>query len=335
MGTERSRKRAFLIRILVLGMIVFGLVGCRRQPGQVSEPFRITINTWVGFAPLYLAQEKEMFGQHGLKQVEIVKIDDVGARKASMKAGRIEGYASSVDNWALDSAQGVTGKIVIAFDESHGGDGIVAKKSITQLADLRGKTIGVQPGMPGQFLLFHLLSEAGLTSEDVKTVDMDSDKAGAAFVGGKLDAAVTWEPWLSKAASAEGHVLVSTKDNPGLIVDVLVAPEDVLKDRPGDVIAVMKAWCDALDYWKTHKDESAEIMAKALGLPSADFSAMCEGVRHFGLAENRSYFGTTSNPGPIYSVFDSAGQIWAAQGIIETPTKALDAIHPGLLEQIR
>lgn len=335
MGAKIRGWRPLLAGVLALAAIAVSVAGCSRQPRQATQPFRITINTWVGFAPLYLAKEKGLFEQQGLKQVEIVRIDDAGARKASMKAGRIEGYASSVDNWALDSAHGVGGRIVMAFDESHGGDGIVARKSITRLSDLRGKTIGVQPGMPGQFLLFHLLSKAGLKPQDVKTVDMDSDKAGAAFVAGKLDAAVTWEPWLSKAASAGGHVLVSTRDNPGLIVDVLVAPEEVMKTRPGDVIAVMKAWFAALDYWKAHKDESDAIMAKALGLPKADFAAMCQGVRHFGLEDNRSYFGTSRNPGPIYSVFESAGRIWAGQKIIGTPTKAENAIYPRLLEQIR
>lgn len=328
----RKTNASFIVLALLLEAVsVLALNGCRTKGGTSDQPFRITFNTWVGFAPLYLAQEKGIFKQFGLNKVEIVKIDDAGARKASMKAGRIEGYASSVDNWALDSAQGVDGKIVMAFDESRGGDGIVAKKSISKLTDLKGKTVGVQPGMPGQFLLFHLIKKAGLQLSDIKTVDMDSDKAGAAFVAGKLDAAVTWEPWLSKATGSGGHVLVSTKDNPGLIVDVLAAPPSVLKDRPKDLDALMKAWFAALDYWKAHKDESDALMAKALGLPKADFVAMCGGVHFYNLQENQAYIGTVSAPGPMFQIFGSAGSVWSERGIIKTQTPANTAIDPGVL----
>lgn len=333
---NRLRPQIALIGVAVLlALIALVLIsGCGQQQTS-SEPFRITINTWVGFAPLYLAQEKGFFKKHGLQNVEIVKMDDTTARKVSMEAGRIEGYASSVDNWALDSAHGVHGKIVMGFDESAGGDGIVAKKSIKKLSDLKGKTVAAQPGMPGQFLLFHLLSKAGLSPSDVKFIEMDSDKAGAAFVAGKLDAAVTWEPWLSKASTSGGHILASTKENRGLIVDVLVVPPDVLSKRPKDVQAVMLAWFDALDYWKTHKDESDKIMAKALGLNPADFSAMCAGVNHLDLVENRAYFGTSGKNGPIFGVFDSASRVWLGQHITKLSTKSSEEIDSSLLSGLK
>lgn len=334
MNRLRPRRASIGLAILLALVSLMLVSGCGRQQTS-SEPFRITINTWVGFAPLYLAQEKGFFKKHGLQNVEIVKMDDAAARKSSMEAGRIEGYASSVDNWALDSAHGVDGKIVMAFDESAGGDGIVAKNNIKTLSDLRGKTVAAQPGMPGQFLLFHLLRKAGLSSGDVKFIEMDSDKAGAAFVAGKLDAAVTWEPWLSKASTAGGHILASTKDNRGLIVDVLVVPPDVLSKRPKDVQAIMQAWFDALDYWKAHRSESDKIMAKALGLKPADFAAMCAGVNHFDRSENLAYFGDSSKKGPIFEVFDSASRVWQGQGITKRSTESGEEIDPSLLAGLK
>ncbi len=345
-GTGRFRltwPTALSLAVVLLALCCI-LPGCPRpdDPGNggtppvtPDEPFRITFNTWVGFAPLYLAQEKGLFEQNGVPKVEIVRIEDAGARKSSMLSGRIEGYASSIDNWALDSAQGVEGKIVLAFDESAGGDGIVARKDTKTVADLKGQTVGVQPGMPGQFLLFYIMEKNGLKPADIKTVDMDSDKAGAAFVANKIDAAVTWEPWLSKAAEANGHVLVSTKDNPGLIVDVLVAPEKVLNERRAEVEGVVKAWFAALDYWQANKSEADQIMATALGLQPDEFAAMCEGVNHMDLAENRAYFGTAAEPGPAFGVYDSAGKIWSGQGIIQQATQAASQIDTSVLEGIK
>ena len=72
-----------------------------------------------------------------------------------------------------------------------------------------------------------VLKKAGLTDKDVEVVPMS---AGAAFMAGKVDAAVTWEPWLSKGASANGKVLVSTKDLPGIIVDSISFRKEVIEN---------------------------------------------------------------------------------------------------------
>src|SRR5205823_6256730 len=124
---------------------------------------------------------------------------------------------------------------------------IVAKNSIQTVADLKGKTVAFQPGLPNHFLLLQVLQDAGLTYKDIKPVDMDADKAGAAFVAGALDAAVTWEPWLTKASqSGHGHILINTRQKPGVIVDALAFRDDVLSERKQAVAALVQAWFDAL-----------------------------------------------------------------------------------------
>jgi len=50
-----------------------------------------------------------------------------------------------------------------------------------------------------------------MSPSDVKIVPMTTDAAGAAFVAGQIDVAVTWEPYLSTAKQRKGaHVLVSS-----------------------------------------------------------------------------------------------------------------------------
>jgi NitT/TauT family transport system substrate-binding protein len=38
-----------------------------------------------------------------------------------------------------------------------------------------------------------------MSEKDIQSIQMEQDKAGAAFVAHKVDAAVTWEPWLTRA----------------------------------------------------------------------------------------------------------------------------------------
>ena len=213
---------------LSICLLVFTLTNCT-QKTEATQELKITINSWIGWSPLYLAKEKGLLENTNLI---ITRVEDTGSRKSTMIAGHVDGYASSVDNFALDSAVGVPGRIVLCFDESYGGDGIVSKKSIKSISELKGKKIAFQRGFPSHFLLLSILKKAGLSSEDIRQIDMDADKAGVAFAAGRLDVAVTWEPWLSKAAEmADGQILVTTKDYPGLIVDTLVFRPKVLKEK--------------------------------------------------------------------------------------------------------
>ena len=149
---------------------------------------------------MFIAREKGYFD--GLK-LDIAFTEDAGARRSAMIAGQVDGYASSVDNLAIDATFGVSGKTVMCFDESAGADGIVSRKNITW-ANIKGRKVAVQKGLPGHFLLLTALARHGLKPGDVEILDLDADKAGSGFVAGTLDVAVTWEPWISKAAEMTG-----------------------------------------------------------------------------------------------------------------------------------
>lgn len=341
-GKTNCRERVGGRTIVTLTCIVLAMTvlsGCRQggtggRGGTPGKPLRITINSWIGWAPLYIAQEKGFFKKHGT-DLELIQVEDAGTRKSTMISGRVDGYASSVDNFALDAPSGVPGKIVLCFDESHGGDGIVAKRSIKTAADLKGKTVAFQPGLPGHFLLLHVLDEAGVSIDDLKKQEMDSDKAGAAFAAGKLDAAVTWEPWLSKAEQMEGgHKLITSDKLPGLIVDTLVFRDDVLLDYPNQVKGVIQAWFDALAYWKDQPKDAEKIMARAYKLSVGDLRTMASGVLFYDIDKNLQYFGQ-SNDGPILKVFDEASSYWMKSNLIKTKKTAKECIDPSFIRTLK
>jgi NitT/TauT family transport system substrate-binding protein len=63
------------------------------------------------------------------------------------------------------------------------------------------------------------------------SVDMETAQAGAAFITKNIDAAVLWEPWLTKAREqGKGYVLASTREYPDLIVDTLAFNRDVIQN---------------------------------------------------------------------------------------------------------
>ena len=196
-----------------------------------AEPLKVAHSTWVGYGPFYIAQEQGFFEDEGL-EVELILMEDVKTRMPALAAGRVDAAATTVDTVLNFYSARRPFRYLFAVDDSSGGDGIVADNSIRTVAGLKGRRIAFTEGSVSQFYLSVLLKEAGLSLSDIEMVNMTAGDAGAAFVAGRVDAAVTWEPWLTRGNRAEhGHVLVDSSTSPGLITDIIVTTEKRLEAR--------------------------------------------------------------------------------------------------------
>ena len=316
----------------VVGMMLFALlIGGSALAG---EPIKLGMSTWLGYAPLYLAKEKGLFQKRGI-EVEIVVIESPADRRAAFAADKIQGMATTVDTHVMTAAaeNPIPVKQVLAMDDSNGGDGIVAKKEIKTVKDLKGKTVAAQLGAGASyFWLNYVLSQNGLKLSDIKAVDMKAGDAGAAFVAGKVDAAVTWEPWLSKAKETPfGGVLLSSDKTPGIIVDSLAFKPAYLKAHGDDVKKIIAGWNEAVKFAAENPKDADPIMAKFTGQKPEEFTKEKTGVRFYGEKENKEYFGTPQKPGSLYKVTQRAADVWFELKFIKTKPKAADLIDGSYL----
>ncbi|MGH8558506.1 MAG: ABC transporter substrate-binding protein [Methylococcales bacterium] len=161
---------------------------------------------------------------------------------------------------------------------------------------------------------------------DIETLDMETSQAGAAFLANRVDAAVVWEPWLTKAKEeGGGHILASTRDYRDLIVDVLAFNKDVVSQHPQDVQKIVNSVFKAIDFWKRNPVEANKIMAAHFQVSAEKFAAILSGVQFTDLNRNRVYFGSFSQQGPIFQVANKASEIWENAGIIKS------AVRPGAI----
>ena len=312
------------IRAGVLILVCVASLGCPKpnggtpdnggtKPGEKGKPFVVAIPTYPGFAVPYLAKEKGLF--KGVN-VELKRMDDAAAINAGLIRGDIDACFTSTDSFVLAASQGVDATAVLMSDESRGADGIVVKAEVNEIGDLKGKKVAANLGWPGHFFLLYNLQKAGVPFSDVPITNMDADKAGAAFVSGNLDAAVTWEPWLSKATSEQsGKILVSTADLPGVILDVMLVRAESVRGRSEAVQAFVNGYYAALDAYQSDTPEGTRIMAKALGLEPADFEAMTEGFRFIAADEANELLAPTD--GAVAKLFADASDIWLKAEVIE------------------
>ncbi|MEH7392803.1 ABC transporter substrate-binding protein [Bacillus sp. JJ1503] len=314
-------------------MLLLALAACGKEEAankaggeKSSQPLRVTLPTWTGYGPLFLAKEKGFFEKNGVN-VELSIIEGLGERKQALAGGKIDGMATALDVQVALAAADIPVRVVWLLDDSYGGDGILVKNDIQDVKDLKGKQVAFEVGSTSHMLALTALKQGGLTESDIEVVQMSAGDAGAAFAAGKVDAAITWEPWLTKGAEANGKVLLTTKDLPGIIVDTISFKEDIIKNRPEDVKAFVKAMGEAMDYWKENKKEANEIMAKGLNIDVAEFEATETGLKFMTKEDNEKLFGSESSKGSIYQSTENAIKFYLEQKLIDKEPKAEDVLN--------
>ena len=326
-------------QLLSLGFTLSAMVALAGivQPAAASEPLKIAYGSpWIGWGPLYIAEEKGYFTDEGL-EVEVTYIEWGEPQDGfdALAAKQIDGRLSALDESTLYWRPETPFAVVLATDVSSGGDGVLIRndRSIGSVADLKGKRIGLWLTTPSHFLLNHLLQQNGMSEEDVTLVDMPAEVAATAIVAGEVDAAVTWSPYLAQAAEDPNvEILVTSKDTPGLIADVLLMRKDTLASTPETCQGLVRAWNKAVEYQNSNPDEAAAIMAKGLNYGTAEnVKADLAGLVLQGKEESAQFFGGTG-PGTALGTASFAIDLWTELGRLTIPVKAEDLIDDRCLE---
>jgi NitT/TauT family transport system substrate-binding protein len=326
--------RGTVAKKLLLGVILIILWGCSSARNPSRPPLKIGLVTWIGYGPFYVAQEKGFFAENNVN-VQLERIEGDVERRAAIASGRLDGIALTLDAMIVLRTNGIPLKTLMAIDVSNGGDGIVAIKAIQSVEDLKGRQIAFPTGLPSHFFLYSALKSRNLDIADIKPIPMDADAAGSAFASGKLDAAVTWEPWLSKASEVgRGHILIDSRQLPGKIQDVLFMREEVVAQRSAEIESLIKAWYQAVNFTAAHPQEAQAIMAKALGIPSDKVAKLVAGIRYQDRQGNRDAFGTPTKPGLLYGLYDEVSDAWLKEHVINKRDRPEDGLDPDFVRRI-
>ncbi len=276
---------------------------------------KLNIVTWPGYGPIYLGKAKDFFKEEGV-DVDIQIQENTQARNSALVSGEIDLIGITLESVILANAKGVPQKVVGISDISNGGDGIIAKNSIKSIKDLKGKTVAFPEGQPSHLFLLYHLDKAGLAIGDIKPVFTDdAGKAGELFAAGRADAAVTWEPWLSKATeSGKGHLLVSSKGVKDILIGIFAANSNKVQKDSDKLTRFFRGWYKSMDYMQNHMEESLPIMAKGFNLPVAEFKDIMGGLRFIGKDEAKKMLGAESGQGEFFEISKYEDSLWRKAG---------------------
>ncbi|KKS54224.1 MAG: ABC transporter, substrate-binding protein, aliphatic sulfonates family [Candidatus Magasanikbacteria bacterium GW2011_GWA2_42_32] len=320
-----------IILVLVVGFILWYNASQKSEPPTTSQPIRIGLNPWIGHGEYYIAKEKGFFGAEKVN-VELVSFDDNATGKQLINTNKIDAISFTPETIIVLNDAGVKVKAVAITDSSQGADGIVASKDIKDISGLKGKKVAFEVGSPSHFFLSYFLDQNRLTTNDLTVVNEIAPDAGATFVAGKVDAAVTWEPWLSKASEREGgHLLISSKQMQ-VFPDYLIFREEVVKNRPQDIKAVLKALFAAEQWISENQNEAVGIIANKFKITDQEVKDQLPTFSWLSYEDNLSLFVPENSP--AQKLVQTASDLWLKLGLIKTKVGADELIDTSLVKNL-
>lgn len=320
-----------IILVAVVGFIVWYNTSQKAEPPTTSQPLKIGLNPWIGHGLYYVAKEKGFFEKEKVN-VELTNFDDGATGKQLINTNKVDALSLTPETVIILNDAGVKVKAVAMTDTSEGADGVIVSKDIKNITDLKGKKVAFEVGSPSHFFLAYLLNQKGLTTNDLEVINTAAPDAGASFVAGKVDAAVTWEPWLSKANERPGgYLLVNSKATP-ILPAMPIFRTEVIENRPQDIRAMLRALFDAREWIMANQNEAVKIMAKNFKITDQEVKEQLPTFHWFSYQENVDGFG--SGQYSATNLIQSAGDLWLKLGLSKTKVNANELVDTSLLKNL-
>jgi NitT/TauT family transport system substrate-binding protein len=306
---------------------------------QSAETIHMLAPTWLGFAPVHVANDLGCFKDEGI-EVDYKFEDDRSNVLAAYARGDID-----VDMRTVGEHQGrprdaaTPGVIIGTIDESVGGDGVITDETIKTVADLKGKTVAAEPNIPARLLLQMELKKAGMTLADLQLKDIATADTAAVFADSSISAIATYEPFMSQAVKASARpgarVFFSSKDYPGIIVDIITARREDLAANPKKYQSFLKCIYKAIDYSKSEPDKYAELAAGHFGLTAADVKdILATSLAYTPLAQAQAYLGKPGQRGTLHDIFDTVMALNLENGAADNKLDSNQQIDNSVINQL-
>ena len=272
------------------------LSGCSEKP---RYEIRMALNSWPGYEPLFLAKEMKLFGK---TPPGIIRVHSNTDTVKALRSGILDVAALTMDE-VLRMAQDVPDvSVFLILDISDGGDAIVGQEGIASMSDLKGRRIGVEAGALGAYVLTRAIEKTpGLSLSDLEIYPVTYKDHEEVFLSRAIDAVVTFEPVKSRLLEQGGSTLFDSSQIPNEILDVLVVRNEVARQYPEELRAIVAGWFAAMQFIKENPKVAFATMAGYEKISASLFESSYHSMRFPTLDENRRLL-AQGNPGILDSV---------------------------------
>lgn len=244
----------------IAGLLLVSILGLNHGLAK-ERVYKVGMIHWIAYSPLNVADAEGFFTEEGIK-VEVINFGSNQELNAALEHKRIDIALDMIGSWVGMYLDGVPLTILGETDWSHGGDKIIAKKSV-DMAALKGKQVGVYLNKPSvTYFLNQYLQANELSLADVNTVEVEPEAMADNFIAGRFQVIVNYDPQALRAErEGDGRVVATSRSYAGCIPEGFVGHSDVVKSIPSeDLSKIFKAWNRAVAWsrkvenWSRYRD---------------------------------------------------------------------------------
>lgn len=321
-----------IVVVLAISLGIISKVNTKNNNSVKGEVVRISLDEWIGWKPLIYANgglttSKDSINARNGINVEYVVMNDAGTSSNALISGELQGAGYTINRMAfLQSKFDEAGLEVImpyVTNYSNGGDGIISSSSIRSVEDLLGKKIAVPEFSEAQTLVEWLITHSSLTKTDIETIRKNmvffetADDTAKAYFSGKVDAAATWEPYLTQAASStDSRILFDTSMSTNLIMDGLVFSKEFAESHEDFMVKLIDGTLEANEMY-LKEVESIKVMPMFELMDNSEIREMCDYASVATWADNMAILNANCK-----DVYEGMAKIWINLGEKAYPEKA-------------
>lgn len=307
-----------------------------------KDAMDISLDEWIGWKCIMDAnggpttQKGSIYDQLGLK-LNIHIINDATTSSNTLIKGSLDGAGYTVNRYAFLYDKFKQNNVPVAMtyitNSSTGGDGIIAKNGINGIEDLVSKKIAVPRFSEAQTLIEWLMSKSSLMPDQIKKIrsnmvmfDTPDDAAKALFAN-QVDAAATWQPYISQASTTLGYkVLFSTKSATNLVLDGIVFRKDYVDANKDKVSKFIEGALKAESKYKTDFKAIKATMELFSTETDDNIKNMTADATLSNFALNKQLFG-----GVAQTLYKDMANIWKTLGEKADENSANEAFDNSIL----
>ena len=265
---------------------------------HAAEKVNMAIISFSPYAPWYIVQEKGLAKGIDL-QVQI--IEDITAKNAAISGGELQCMMNTLDSLVVAVSSDIPVKVIAIPAMSYGLDEMVVSQGINSVNDFKGKSYGADYAFLNHMWMLLTLKKAGIDYDQLSHSILLPQDSAAAFNSGALDIDVNYIPFSKQSLGRPGSYVLKTSRSDktwerGLISESIACNSDWLAEKPEVATELMRAWFEAVNWWKENPEEGNEIIATGLDWPVSDVKLTQNGAVMLNLSQNLGAFGLGGAP---------------------------------------
>ena len=320
------RNLGIIVVILLLAVVVGEASAQQPIPVRIAwQPYNAVI--------FYTARDHKLFERVGL-QPQYTRFTAGPPQFAAFRSESVDVGLFGTAAMVAGFSQGLDYQNFYIQIASNYGDGLVARpeSGINRLQDLKGKKIAFVRGSSAHLGLIKALQSGGLSPSDVHMVHMDLAAMAPAFTNKDVDAAYSWEPWISRMQEAGGKVIVRSNQVGLNTSDHWVVRKAWAQKNPQALQLILKAVDLALQEFKRDPATAIKATAENVGVSEATAKKIVEITPVFWQEQliDPNFYLSLLPGGGAQKMIQEVGDFLVQQGVIKNRIdagKIVDGSH--------